>query len=42
MNTFLLNLLAKAAEFFAWMGAGAASTLNNFQPDLPKQLINKE
>ncbi len=41
MNIFLLNLLARAAEFFAWMGAGAASALNNYQPTLPRQFIDK-
>lgn len=42
MSIYLLNLLARAAEFFAWIGSGAASALNNYQPTLPQQLIDQE
>lgn len=35
----ILNLTAKIAIFFAMIGAGSASIINNYQPKLPEQLI---
>lgn len=37
----ILEILAQVAWFMAHVGAGAASICNNYQPQLPSQLIEK-
>lgn len=38
----ILNALAAAARLFAELGAGTASTINAYQPELPAQLVKKD